>query len=69
MPYEVICLVHAVEHGPYEKAYLVLGGSGWKRKLKQFYFDGGLNDYIETANQIEILSLEDFVTKTNQGKL
>jgi hypothetical protein len=69
VPYEVICLVHAVEHGSYEKAYLVLGGSGWKRKLKQFYFDAGLNDYIENADHVEILSLEEFVTKANQGRL
>ena len=35
VPFEAICLLDAVERGPYEKAYLVLGGEGWK--LRQFY--------------------------------
>lgn len=28
VPFEVICLLDAIEHGPYVKAYLVLGGEG-----------------------------------------
>ena len=69
VPYEVICLVYAVKHGSYEKAYLVLGGSGWKRKLKQFYLDAGLSDFIEDADHVSILGLEDFVARANKGKL
>ena len=30
VPFEVICLADAVLAGPYAKAYLVLGGEGWK---------------------------------------
>jgi hypothetical protein len=34
VPFEVICLAEALEAGPFVKAYLVLGGEGWK--LRQF---------------------------------
>jgi hypothetical protein len=30
VPFELICLLDALERGPYVKAYLVLGGEGWK---------------------------------------
>jgi len=26
VPFEVLCLLEAIENGPYQKAYLVLGG-------------------------------------------
>ena len=29
VPFEVICLIEALEDGKYEKAYVVLGGEGW----------------------------------------
>src|SRR5207245_10848728 len=40
VPFEVICLIEALEAGAYEKAYVVLGGAGWK--LRDFYTGGGL---------------------------
>lgn len=40
IPFEVMCLAEAMELGEYEKAYVVLGGEGWK--LRQFYVSGGL---------------------------
>jgi hypothetical protein len=67
VPFEVICLIEAMQSGSYDKAYVVLGGEGWK--LRTFYTGGGLNRYIPAASNIEILTLEGFVAKANQGKL
>ena len=67
VPFEVICLLDVIERGPYAKAYLVLGGEGWK--LRQFYVGGGLNRFLESAEQVEIMTLEGFVAKANQGRL
>jgi hypothetical protein len=69
VPFEVICLTKAVldSGGTYKKAYLVLGGSGWS--LRDFYTGGGLESYLEYKNSIDILNLEEFVKKANEGKL
>ena len=31
VPFEIICLVEAMEAGSFEKSYVVLGGDGWTR--------------------------------------
>ena len=67
VPFEVICLADAVLTQAYEKAYLVLGGEGWK--LRTFYTSGGLNAHLTNAQKVEILTLEGFVAKANQGRL
>src|SRR5262245_56700814 len=40
VPYEVICLMEALESKEYAKAYLVLGGDKWS--LREMYVSGGL---------------------------
>jgi len=67
VPFEVICLVEAMDAGDYDKAYLVLGGEGWK--WRTFYTGGGLKRYIPSAENVEIVTLEGFVARANQGKL
>jgi len=67
VPFEVICLTEAMEAGSYAKAYVVLGGEGWK--LRSFYTTGGLNKYLVSSGNIEITTLESFVGRANQGKL
>jgi hypothetical protein len=67
VPFEVICLADAVLTMAFQKAYLVLGGEGWK--LRTFYVSGGLNAHLVHADKVEILTLEGFVAKANQGKL
>ena len=67
VPFEVICLLDAVQNGPYVKAYLVLGGEGWK--LREFYVEGGLNRFLQSAEHVEIMTLEGFVARANQGQL
>ena len=69
VPFEVISLVQAVldSNGEYAKAYLVLGGEGWK--LRDFYTGGGLEQHLEYADRVDILTLEGFVARANQGML
>lgn len=67
VPFEVLCLLEAIENGPYQKAYLVLGGEGWT--LRNFYTSGGLAKYLAYGDRIEILTLEAFVARANSGKL
>jgi hypothetical protein len=63
VPFEVICLLEAVESGTYAKAYLVLGGGGWT--LRDFYVADGLQNYLNYKEKIEILTLESFVGRAN----
>ena len=67
VPFEVICLLEALEVGQYEKAYLVLGGEGWT--LRSFYTGGGLKPFLVNSEKVEVLTLEGFVGRANQGKL
>jgi len=67
IPFEVICLASAVDETDYEKAYLVLGGEGWK--LRGFYTSGDLAKYLINPKNVEILTLESFVAKANRGAL
>lgn len=67
VPFEIICLLEAVEAGNYSKAYLVLGGEGWK--LRRFFTGEGLKKYLAYADKVEVLTLESFVFRANTGKL
>lgn len=67
VPFEVICLLEALDSRNYRKAYLVLGGEGWT--LRNFYVGDGLKKYLNYGDKIEILTLESFVGKANAGKL
>ncbi len=67
VPFEVICLLEALEVGQYEKAYLVLGGEGWT--LRNFYTAGGLKPFLVNSEKVDVLTLEGFVGRANQGKL
>jgi hypothetical protein len=67
VPFEVICLLEALEAGLHDKAYLVLGGEGWT--LRNFYTAGGLKRFLVNSEKVEVLTLEGFVGRANQGKL
>ena len=67
VPFEMICLAEVLEAGPYRRAYLVLGGEGWT--LRDFYTSGGLRRFIPLTARIEVVTLEGFVGRANQGKL
>ena len=67
VPFEVICLIEAVAMGRFEKAYVVLGGEGWT--LREFYAGGGLKKYLTNSDKVEVMRLESFVGRANQGRL
>lgn len=67
IPFEVMCLAEALESGEYEKAYVVLGGEGWK--LRQFYVEGGLQKFLKQTDKVSIITLEGFVALANKGRL
>ncbi len=69
VPYEAMCLADAVlaSRGEYAKAYLVLGGDGWK--LRDFYTGGGLNQHLRHGDLVTILTFEGFVARANRGQL
>jgi hypothetical protein len=67
VPFEVICLLEAVEAGNFAKAYVVLGGEGWT--LRKFYTSGGLTKYLHHSGKVDLVTLEAFVARANDGKL
>lgn len=67
VPFEIICLLEALESRNFERAFLVLGGEGWT--LRNFYIGEGLKKYLAYADKVEILTLESFVARANAGKL
>jgi len=67
VPFEMICLLEALEAGLHEQAYLVLGGEGWT--LRNFYTSGGLKRFLVNSENVEVVTLEGFVGRANQGKL
>jgi len=69
IPYEVISLAEIIMHetDKYEKAYLVLGGSGWS--LRDYYISGELDKHLIHACLVEIITLESFIALANKGKL
>jgi hypothetical protein len=67
VPFEVICLAEAVRSGAFARAYLVLGGEGWR--LRNFYTGGALQNYLVYADKVDILTLESFVARANKGRL
>lgn len=69
VPFEIICLADAVHksNGKYKKACIVLGGEGWT--LREYYLRGDIRQYLKDCDPVEIVSLEAFVARANQGKL
>jgi len=67
VPFELICLLEALQAGQHAKAYLVLGGEGWT--LRNFYTAGGLKPFLVNAEKVDVVTLEGFVGRANQGKL
>ncbi len=45
----------------------MLGGEGWT--LRNFYTAGGLKPFLVNSEKVDVLTLEGFVGRANQGKL
>lgn len=69
VPFEAMCLAETIlnSDGQFRKAYLVLGGEGWK--LRKFFVGGGLAKHLKHSDLVEITTLEGFVAKANKGQL
>ena len=69
IPFAVMCLADAVHksQGIFSKAYLVLGGEGWK--LREYYLSEKIRDYLNNCDPVEIISLESFIAKANKKEL
>ncbi len=68
VPFEAMCLAEAARTSTtYTRAYLVLGGMGWK--LRDFFVGGGLREHLTYGNLVIITTLELFVARANSGKL
>ncbi len=69
VPFEIMSLADAIANseGLYTKAYLVLGGSGWK--LRDLYVSNGLAKYLHNVDAVRVMGLEDFVGLVNKGVL
>jgi hypothetical protein len=66
VPFEAMCLAEAIltGGGRYAKAYLVLGGKGWK--LREFFVGDGLRRYLKYSDLVQIVTLEEFVARANK---
>lgn len=70
IPFEVIKLLHALRENPgYDKAYIVVGGDGFSTGLVEFYLSEEFRSYIRESEKIEILTLNDVITRANRGAL
>ena len=71
IPFEVIKLLHTLRENPaaYDKAYIVVGGDGFSPGLVEFYLSEEFRSYIRDSAKIEILTLNDLITRANRGAL
>jgi hypothetical protein len=67
VPFEIICLLEAMDSNKYSKAYLVLGGEGWT--LRNLYTSGKLEKYLAHGGKVDVVTLESFIAKANDGLL
>ena len=67
VPFEVMCLADAVTSGHGARAFLVLGGDGWK--LRDYYTSGKLAEHLIHASLVKVVTLEAFVRLANNGQL
>jgi hypothetical protein len=66
MPFEVMCLADAVTAGHAVRAFLVLGGDGWR--LRDYFTSGKLSEHLIHAALVRVVTLE-FIRLANNGQL
>ena len=67
VPFEVMCLADAVTAGHAVRAFLVLGGDGWK--LRDYFTSGQLSEHLIDAALVRVVTLEAFIRLANNGQL
>jgi len=67
VPYEFMCLADVLaKDDTIQKAYIVIGGDGW---TKHKFFLNDLNGWVNTDEFVDVVRLDSFVAKANQGLL
>ena len=67
VPYEFMCLADVLaKDSTIHKAYIVIGGDGW---TKHRFFLNDLNEWVNTNEFVDVVRLDSFVAKANQGML
>ena len=67
VPYEYMCLADVLSRDPsIHKAYIVIGGDGW---TKHRFFLNELESWVNTEEFVDVVDLNSFVAKANQGRL
>lgn len=62
LPYEVIKLVHVMRLQPqYVSAYLILGGEGWSKGIRQFC-KSGLCSFIAGADKVVVYTTDELLS-------
>ena len=65
--YEYMCLADVLAKDPdIHRAYIVIGGDGW---TKHSFFLNDLNDWVNTDEYVDVILLNPFMAKANQGNL
>jgi len=74
VPFEVIKLLHTLAcekeldgTAKYARAYIVLGGDGWK--LKSFYLGDAWRHFMKDTVKVTIVTLDEFITRANRRTL
>lgn len=67
VPFEVMCLADAVRAGHGRRAYLVLGGDGWK--LRDYYTSGAMSAHLVHSGLVQVVTLEAFIRIANNSQL
>ena len=67
VPFEVMCLADAVTAGHAVRAFLVLGGDGWK--LRDYFTSGKLSEHLIHSALGRIVTLEGSIRLANNGPL
>jgi hypothetical protein len=65
VPFEIMCLADVVRSGVAQRAYLVLGGDGWK--LRDYYTSGALSEHLIHSSLVRVVTLEAFIRLANNG--
>ena len=62
-----MCLADVVKENHGTKAYLVLGGDGWK--LRDYFTSGALSEHLIHASTVRVITLEAFIRLANNSEL
>ena len=67
VPFEYMCLSHALSENPeFDAAYIVIGGTGW---TKDRFFKEELSEWVATSYPVTVIGLEDFIARSYDGKI